>query len=326
VVLQTDAAGRVEDVGSDVARGPDGRFYTSNGRSGKVTVWNPDGSFRQNFGSAGMGPGEFATGSKKIFFEKNGRLLIGSNDRIAVYSATYEYVSTIPAAVAGQLAVDHGALLDDGNWLSTRGGSTAFSTFSLNLQTSVPSATLVRNFGPASSSGIGTEQLSYSAGNSFWVAPSQRMGQGYTLELWRTTGTRALTIRRDAPWLPNDGRGQASGEQRVPAEMEILHEDGTGLVFVAWVVPNATFFTLSAADRASQDPNGPANRAIDIYMEVIDANAGVVLASIGPIHPSEAMKELPIGFVRGSRLGYRRDEDANGLPLMRMLDVQLVAR
>ena len=148
---------------------------------------------------------------------------------------------------------------------------------------------------------------------------------GYVLQLWRTNGTLVRTIRRDVHWMPT-GLAATEGSQLPPPEIERVHEDGTGLIFVTVMVPQKSLLTLTPAQRRNQDPDGPANKGIHIYLEVIDANAGVVLASTGPIHPSEARKLAPSGFFRGGRQGYRRLEDADGLPSMQMIEYQLIAR
>ena len=323
LVLRVDPAGKVEDIGSSVSRGPDGRLYTSNGRSGQVTVWNADGSFQRNFGSPGAGPGEFGVGGKVIFFDQNGRLIIGTNNRLLIYSTAYDFVAAVPPLGNG---IYSGALLADGNFLSARGATdAAFRIVDLNQQSNAQVPRILRSFGPARSSGYVPGKISYSGGTTFWAGPENGIGLGYVLDLWRTNGTHVRTIRRDVPWMPR-GIGATTTGRLPPPEMEVMHEDGTGLVFVAMMVPNSTFLTLSASDRQNPDPNGPVNNAIDIYLEVIDANAGVVLASAGPIHPSEAIKQIPTGFFAGSRQGYRREEDSNGFGLMRIVEYQLIAR
>jgi hypothetical protein len=325
VVLRAGAGSNVEEIGTSVARGPDGRFYTSMNASGRITVWNPDGSWRHNFGQVGQGPGEFARGGKAILFDKDGRLFVGDNNRRwSIFSPTYDFVTTIPAGSTGIGSFQSAVLLADGNLLTSMNArDAAYHIFDLT-QPNAATPPLVRAFGPALAR-ASSRRLSYSGGNTFWAAPPDGAGLGYILELWRTDGTLVRTIRRDVPWMPK-GEAALSGGELPPPEMEIMHEDGTGLVFVAMMVPNKSLLALSPAERRNQTPGGPADKAIDIYLEVIDANAGVVLASSGPIHPSEAVKQLPRGFLPGSRQGYRREEDSDGFPIMRIVEYQLVKR
>jgi hypothetical protein len=322
VSLRADSGGKVEEIGTMVFRGPDGRFYTSMNAGGQVSVWNPDGSWNRNFGRMGQGPAEFARGPKTILFDRQGRLFIGDNNRRwSIFSPTYELVATIPAGIMGVGGFASAAILDDGNLLSSVAGrAAAFQIFDLS-QPNASSPPVVRAFGHAMGR---SRRLSYSGGNTFWAAAPDGAGLGYMIELWRTDGTLVRTIRRDVPWMPRSSPAM-SGGQLPPPEMEVVHEDGTGLIFVVVMIPNKTFLDLSPADRRNQAPDGPANKAIDIHIEVVDANAGVVLASTGPIHPAEAMKQLPSGFFRGTRQGYRREEDANGFPVMRIVEYQLAA-
>jgi hypothetical protein len=325
-VLRADgdinSVGKVDDIGDRVARGPDGRFYTYVSASGQITVWNPDGSFRQSFGKLGQGPGEFARGPKTMLFDPTGRLYVSDNNvRWSLFTPTYEFVSTIPASSTGTGSSNSGALLADGTYLSVRGSRAAFQIFEL----SSPGPRLVRAFGPAVTSDAMSRRVSYSGGTTFWVSPPDGAGLGYVIEQWRTDGTHLRTIRREVPWMPKGEDASAQGKLP-PPEMEILHEDGTGLIVVSMMIPNKTLIGLSQADRRNREPGGPADKAVDIYFEVIDANAGVVLASIGPIHPSEAMKQLPSGFFRGSRIGYRSETDANGFRSMHIVEYQLLAR
>ena len=317
-----NSVGKVDDIGDRVVRGPDGRLYTYISASGQVTVWNPDGSFRQNFGKLGQGPGEFARGPKTIFFDPAGRVCVSDNNvRWSIFTPAYEFVSNIPAATTGIGNSNSGALLADGTYLSSKGRRAAFQIFDL----SATPPTQVREFGPAVENASFSRRISYSAGNTFWVSAPEGAGLGYFIEQWRTDGTRLRTIRRDVPWMPKGD--EASTEGRLPPpEMEILHDDGTGLIAVLIMIPTKGLLSLSQAERRNREPGGPADKAIEIYFEVIDANAGVVLASIGPIHPSEAMKQLPSGFFRGGRTGYRREEDANGFRTMRIIEYQLLAR
>lgn len=324
IALRADSGGAVEEIGSDVARGPDGRFYTSMGASGKVSVWNPDGSWRRNFGALGQGPGEFARGEKNILFDKGGRLFIGDNNRRwSIFTPAYDYVGTIPAGMMGTGASSSATLLDDGALLSSFGAAGgAFRIYAVN-DTTAPIPPVVRAFGPASPAGA--RRISHSGGNTFWAAPPDGAGLGYVLQLWRTDGTLVRTLSRDVPWMPA-GDAAKLGSAPPPPEMEVMHEDGTGLVFVLMMVPNKTLLDLTPAERRNRAAGSPADKAIDIYVEVVDGNAGVVLASIGPIHPSEAMKVVPLGYLRGTRLGYRREEDADGFPIMRIVEGQLTAR
>jgi hypothetical protein len=110
--------------------------------------------------------------------------------------------------------------------------------------------------------------------------------------------------------------------------LEILHYDGSGIVIVGWMVPepNPTRWRTLAEieDRARR--RSLQDEMIDIYIEAIDTDAGIVLASMGPVHPSVAAPSVPTGFVPRSRLGYRRDEAPDGTQILRIIELRLTGR
>jgi hypothetical protein len=69
-----------------------------------------------------------------------------------------------------------------------------------------------------------------------------------------------------------------------------------------------------------------ATSAFDLYAEVIDANAGVVLASEGPIKIERAQTEMIGGWFGIGWSGYRRIPGADGQPLVKMSEMRLVGR
>jgi hypothetical protein len=62
-----------------------------------------------------------------------------------------------------------------------------------------------------------------------------------------------------------------------------------------------------------------------VYVEVIDANASVVLASAGPMRPSHARSVFPQGFFPGTRLALRFGESPEGHVLAKIGTVRLEA-
>ncbi|HKS07652.1 MAG TPA: hypothetical protein VJR92_15225 [Gemmatimonadaceae bacterium] len=323
IALRADPGGSVEEIGSTVARGPDGRFYTSMSRAGSISVWKPDGTWLRNFGTYGQGPGELARGTHNILFDKAGRLYVGDNNRRwTIFSPTYEFVRTVPGGAMGTGALGSAALLDDGNLVSSfKAAGGAFHIYDVT-QTTATVPPVVRSMGPALQ--MGGQRISHAGGNTFWTAPPDGEGLGYVLEQWRTDGTLVRTIRRAVPWM-RSGDAAKLGSPLPPPEIEGLHDDGTGIVYVTLMVPNKTFLDITPEQRRDRSPDGAMNKSIDIYIEAIDVNAGVVLGAIGPIHPAEATKLIPLGYLRASRLAYRREEDADGFPIMRIVEAQLTS-
>jgi hypothetical protein len=63
----------------------------------------------------------------------------------------------------------------------------------------------------------------------------------------------------------------------------------------------------------------------DVFIEVLDVAAPAVLASIGPMRPSQARTEYPVGYFKGTRLGIRFGETAEGHSLVHVGAVRLQA-
>ena len=84
--------------------------------------------------------------------------------------------------------------------------------------------------------------------------------------------------------------------------MRVLHADPDGLLYILL------------------------RRGGETVFEVIDARSGVLLAS--EALPSEERQALgvPTRFFRGGRFGYRSDVGPEGLPVVEIIEVTLVAR
>jgi hypothetical protein len=257
---------------------------------------------------------------KTFAFGSQGRVFVGDqppNRRWSVFSSTLAFERTISAGITGIGNNDDGFLTADGLYVSSAQSvaqtGSAFGVFDF-APNSDGQPRVVRQFGkPVPQT---PRIVTPSTGLNFWAAPREGPGAAYELELWRTDGTLLRTIRRDAPWFPRTDAG---------SEMEIMSDDGTGIVLIGLMIPNAAKMeAVAKADpsqrRALQDA------AIDIYFEAIDGNAGVVLASWGPYPPSIALKSLPNGFIPRSRTGYRFESDADGFSMARIVELRLVAQ
>lgn len=312
VALRGDADPAITDIGKHVARGPDGRFYTNASKGADVHVWNANGQLLRVFGREGSGPGEFARSGKYIGFNRDGNIYISDNNRRwSIFSPALEFIKTVPTAVTGA-----GFLTNDGLFVATARTGKAFGVFDFAKPATDGSPGVVREFGtPIMRT---SRVVTPSTGANFWAAPRDGPGAAYELELWRTDGTLLRTIRRNVPWFPAAGAEPSS-------EIEILNDDGTGILLVGLMIPNAEKFVDAGKETDASKRRANQDAAIDIYFEAIDGNAGVVLASWGPFHPSAAMKTLPIGFFPRSRTGYRLEENADGFEILRMVELKLVA-
>jgi hypothetical protein len=144
---------------------------------------------------------------------------------------------------------------------------------------------------------------------------------GYTLELWTVAGKLERTLTRNVAWFPRgadipgdlspnaddenrDDRSPFSA-RRPPSAIRDLYVDDTGLLIVYVDVVNDRWrWIKDNAERAALFPS-----FIDRYVEVIDPDAGVVLASLGPLRDMRP-HEIPVHF-NGTRFGYRRTTGAS---------------
>jgi hypothetical protein len=244
---------------------------------------------------------------------------------------------------------EHAAFLDDGLFLTSSPGAgpvpaTAHGPeywFHLYDFASEPGTgegvARRRSFGripasdqPAGRSWTFAERLiSYSGGTTFWAGPPLGVGRGYELELWDIGGdARRRVIRREAPWFPagsdRDPPIRGDGVPPTPvAQVTGLHADGTGLLFVIVYVPNPRWSPPARGPRTPQQYREDYDTMHDVYIEVIDVDASVVLASVGPMRPSQARATYPVGYFPRSRDGLRYGESAEGHSLVQIGSVRL---
>lgn len=343
VELRADEAGRVAGIGSRILRAPDGRFFTT--WRTEVSVWSADGRFIRNIGGQGGGPGEFF-GAPKLFFDAAGRLFALDRNRWTVYSPSLELLGTRSVAESqfggpgSRHDTDGATLLDDGTFLSgdlsAHGAGSYFVIWDVAQGRGAPASSsppVIRTFDPVrqGEAGAAYRAIGYAGGDTFWAGPPMMTsGRGYELELWRTDGTKLRTIRREVSWFPqrpNGGRGRAGVDVPPPPGVGGILVDRAGLLYVFVTVPNEHWRPPRREDGSPPPPRPPnPPDPADIYMDVIDPEAGVLLASAGPMPYGEAIARLPITGFRGTSWGYRVGETSDGLSFARILEHQLVAQ
>jgi hypothetical protein len=302
-------------------------------------VWTPGGQFARVFGREGSGPGELARGAKYIGFGPGGNLHIADNNRRwSIFSPAFDFIRNLPATATGTGLSNAGFFTSDGLFVGSGGNvartGNSFAVFDFSQTQTDGSPRLVRAFG--TSAARRARPVAPSIGTNFWAGPPESGEDGYVFELWRTDGTLLRTIRRDVPWFtkrtavaPSAPRPHSEGPRDPtvpPPEFEIVHDDGTGILFVLVMMPNPSKWRdlNDVTDRTRR--RAMQNEMIDIYFEAIDGNSGVILASWGPQHPEAALKVLPSGLFAGSRSGYRREENADGFGIMRIVELRLVGQ
>lgn len=322
VRLATSPGGSWPDPGPHVVRDGRGIYYAANapGWHYIIGVWDSTGAHLTSFGREGGGPGEF-NGGEWI------HLAIGPGDSLhvrdvgawSVFSPEHEAQRRVLAPdLAGAFFGENGVILDDGRALK---GGAALSSGNDHFVIVNSDGTPLRSFGPVSEEVIQGRDayfrsgemnraardamfrlrplVGYGGGDTFWAArtiPLADDPEGYVLEEWGADGELRRTFRRTlSGYRWDEDRGKSSS-------MRLLHADREGLLYVLL------------------------RRAAETVFEVIDTRSGVLLA--WDAFPSEEMQALgvPTRFFRGGRLGYRRDEGPEGLPVVDIIEVMLGAK
>jgi hypothetical protein len=311
VTIRGDSSRGWPSPGDAAARDSKGRFYTSIvDNNSSIAVWSSSGEFIRTIGRPGEGPGEIPTGSVPPI------LLVDSRDFLHVRTMGFVYTlfdslhefSARQRVTAGGEAVMAGGVLLTGTRL--RGSPHQFT---------VSDATgTLRAFGElppgALSTPNATARRAISGVNDslFWAGPMNGYAQGYTLELWSLSGTRRGVLQRDASWY---------SEARDPGvQPKNIDADGGILVFTWQRNDNWRVIT----DRELQ--RELVGTMQDIYIELIDPDAGVVLGT--KVIPLTAIinGSAPSSFFRGTRLGYRSVEDSLGFRTIHVVRYALKTR
>jgi hypothetical protein len=346
IALVTDGQ-HVAEMSERVVRDRRGRFYAITSTvqiTGQISVWNPDGTFRESFGRRGQGPGEFA-GAVMIHPTASGLIYIFDNGRRwSVFDSSYHFVRVDVTDIwPGQTET---AALDDGTFLgAVRPRDTAYS-FDIKRPLGDSSTALaaaggarggglppvVRSFGELRPSETAISQssrrrlIAYSGGQQFWAGPPAATGRGYEIELWNTSGKLLRTIRREVPWYPSGvdvekPRQPQQAPPVPPGRVGAVYSMGDGLVFVAIGMTNPRGW--AAALQAPADTT-LRFRAYEAYWELIDGNSGTVLARNGPIGYEEANRTLPAGgWFQGSQSGYKPFDTPGGEHGVRIVEMVL---
>lgn len=320
--LATSPDGSWPDPGPHVVRDSRGRYYSTNapGWHYIIGVWDSAGVFLTSFGREGGGPGEFNGGEWL-------HLAMGAGDSLhvrdvgawSVFSPEHEVERRVLSPVlAGAWFGENSAILDDGKGL--KGGAARISGKEHFVVVN-PDGTALRAFGPvneelarnrdayfrsyemdrAASDALSALNplVAYGGGDTFWAAqtvPLPGDPEGSVLEEWGAEGELRRTIRRTlSSYRWHEDPGESSS-------LRLLYADRDGLLYILL------------------------RRGGEAVFEVIDARSAVLLASEAfPWEERQAMG-VPTRFFRGGTLGYRRDEGPEGLHVVDIVEVTLVAK
>ena len=337
IAIRGNSAGTVPDPGRRLARDSRGRLYTTIDRNpSQIAVWNPDGSYDTTISRAGQGPGELPSGLEPILYvDSSDRLHVRSSGGVwSIFGPDHKYIKR---GVVMRAQQGWNAALDNGTVLSFAAAEGERNYFHVTD----PATARVRSFGEVSPSVMDLNMLVISRGIAsrgdtiFWAGPVTASGQPYVLDMWSTSGMRLKTFRRDVPWFPQKavrdyGRSDAAHDAPdVPKNLgppqpfaRPLNVDGEGLPLVYVSVPNNRWRWIpDEAERRREEPGFE-----NLHIEVIDPESGVVLAAEVTNDALRRTGVIPNSFIPGTRLGYRRTVDADGIATLSIVEYLLVAR
>ncbi len=333
------------DPGRLVVKDGRGRYYSANadGWGPVVSVWGADGKYLSSFGETGDGPGEFTGGSNLLLLVDSGDSLhVVDLSNWSVFSPDHRYVRRAPSRLIGrdrQTTV----ILYNGKVLAGEGyGSPGEHYFRVVDQ----KGSLARAFGTAQEGTGGghyghDRSIAYLAGHrTFWAGPSWEGSNAYVLEEWEVEGAGSTdgpsitrSIHRQAPWF------KWMGDKYSSPMVRSLHVTEDGLLYVQLWRPTSKYVEAIKRfkDRAEhgggwtaamEEMDELAESLTNIIVEVIDVNAGELLASA--TYPmGEAMQGdplLPQGFFRNELTGYVYHVGEDGLPYVEIIEGVLEKR
>ena len=126
---------------------------------------------------------------------------------------------------------------------------------------------------------------------------------GYQLEEWGLDGELRRGFRRAVDWFRPSDPESLSPDDPPPMQVDALHIDESGLLYVFMFGANDKWRSLDPRRREPTDEE--IDEMSDLFVEVIDARSGKLLASERGYTVSQAVALFPRRFFRGSKEGYR---------------------
>lgn len=333
LVLGSNMDDSIPDLSVSVVRNSRYTYFTTvaPGTSGRVMAWNREGGYEGVYGRRGEGPGEFAGMGELLIMTGPGDSLyvLDDRNRWTVLSENLSFSRVFAGTHNGRRRSSlH--ILANGDILWT--GLVAAQQSRDAFRIADNRGELVRSFGniPADYQPSGNDAQSsvMSSDTSFWVAPLDGSTGGILLEEWSIDGTRLRHLKRNPPWLPSDGySNQNPREPRLPS-FALVQRDDNGWLWLAGLVRDARWRPISAVEGergAVATPVQPPSMQYDAFLEVIDPEAGAVLASVRFDDPADEGLPFTGGFP-GSRDFYRVVTDSLGFNSIAIFSVMVAER
>lgn len=281
LVTLGDTVDALMDPGFNMARGPDGRIYVAPGyQMGKLLAFEPDGTFIEQIGRQGQGPGEY--GFVRHIVPVGERVLVLDNvqRRITVLGPDYDVVDTwsVGSRARGVRDID---VLPDGrfavaavSWTPSGAGS-PYHIFSNDFDR-------IRAFGGRGEvfrrdiSWSGHRLTDVGPDGSIWGIPRSR----WMVERWDTMGTLLEEFTRDVEWFRPHARNLSPDpDEPPPPLMKGVHADAAGRLWVVTQVADRDWAEAITTGGPHGGRVDDSNRFWDSIIQVIDVDRGVLLVS-----------------------------------------------
>lgn len=289
-----------------------------------LLLWDSTGSYVETIGGPGDGPGEFGTSSIPAAYNgPRDRLYVNEHRRWTVLDSSLQFVRTINAPRIGR---EDDALVVTGEGGYVYAGRVPGLDPTTWFHHSDSLGNLTASFGPLGGYELHSSRgrpLARATDSTFWAAPPPGAPDGYALEEWTTDGRLLRVVKRDPHWMHQQVfPGRCCGA--MPRFR--VNKDERGLLWVvAWVVrPGATIATL---ENPSDEERLELQRSIDLRLEVIDVDAGSLLASaLVPAGELDGRFLEPMAWVSSRPETATYSVDADDLQHLHILEWHLVNR
>jgi hypothetical protein len=300
-----------------------------------INLWNERGEYVATFAAPGEGPGELSPrGALSMHVDAQDRLRVRDGGPYwSVFSPDQIFVRRVSAAVMGGIQ-GQTVILDDGRALTGQHMPSHRTHHFLIVDST---GVLDRGLAPMDPQLVAavpyTERVvAYAGGETFWAGPpvygNGHSPDGYSLEEWTTDGELLRKFTRVTSWFPVSWpppAPQPEGGMMDRPAMRVagLHVDSTGLLLVIAVGASPQWPEMTYRDfsELSEDEQ---YGTYQVTVEAIDTHGGVVLSS-DTYNGIQAL-ELVGGLIPRTRLGARYELDENLLPLVRIIEYELLSR
>lgn len=311
------------DPGSAVVMSGTGRFFSSAAQAQPaVLAWEPDGTFLRAHDRRGEGPGELAGPGRPGLFLGPGDSLyvLDGRNRWSVFNQDLDFVRVFRGPFSGrfmsQVHVTDRGIVSTGPVVA---GATAAAFHLMDFE-GEPLGSFGKPFDPTLGDRESERSSALAGSERLWIAPPDGASTGHRLEKWTLDGDLVRTLYRRAEWFPDEGYSSGENIPGLVIPAFLVHVDHQGLLWI-WAAVRGPGWIESVAQ-----PENPREDAVEVRLEVIDPDEGVVLAA-HRYFPLAGGPDPPfVHLFPGTRRSYRSVPDSLGLATVEFFDLHLVGR